>query len=124
MRIGLIGGGFMGEALVSAVLKQGVAKPGDVVVSDVAQARRDHLSSTYSVAATTDNAAAARGADLVVLAVKPQEFSGVGAGLRGKLDAAQGGSNLVDPVVVAHLDHVVAVSMALMPVPGQAGHAV
>ena len=89
MRVGLIGGGFMGEALVSALLKQGVAKAAGVTVSDVAQARRDHLASQYGVAVTTENAEAAKGAELVVLAVKPQEFPAVAADLRGRLDAKQ-----------------------------------
>jgi pyrroline-5-carboxylate reductase len=89
VRIGLIGGGFMGEALVSAALKHGVARPAEITVSDVARARRDLLASKYRVAVTDDNAAAAAGAQLVVLAVKPQEFAGVAAGLRGRLDGAQ-----------------------------------
>ena len=89
MRIGLIGGGFMGEAIISALLKGGVVTPSDVTVSDIAEARRTHLTSTYKVTTTTDNAEAAKGADVVLLAVKPQEFAGVAAGLKGKLTAQQ-----------------------------------
>lgn len=87
MRIGLIGGGYMGEAIVSAVLRQGVAKASDITVSDVAQPRLDELKSTYGVAVTSDNVQAAKGAGLLVLAVKPQEFANVAAGLRGQLAA-------------------------------------
>ena len=89
MRVGLVGGGFMGEALIAALLKEGVLQPGDVTVSDVAAARRDQLASTYKVAVTTDNAEAASGAALVVLAVKPQEFPGVAAGLKGRFQSDQ-----------------------------------
>jgi pyrroline-5-carboxylate reductase len=89
MRIGLIGGGFMGEAIVSALLREGLALPGDITVSDVAQARRDALASQYGVNVTSDNAQAANGADLIVLAVKPQELDGVAAGLKGGLAANQ-----------------------------------
>lgn len=89
MRVGLIGGGFMGEALVSALLKDGLAQPGEVTVSDVAEARREHLASQYGVSVTVDNAEAARGAEIVVLAVKPQEFDAVASGLRGKLGGGQ-----------------------------------
>lgn len=89
MRIGLIGGGFMGEAIVSALLKEGVAQPADVTVSDVAEARRQHMSSTYQITATTDNREAAGGADVVLLAVKPQEFATVAAGLKGQLKDEQ-----------------------------------
>ena len=103
MRIGLIGGGFMGEALVSAVLKGGVIKPGDVTVSDIAAARRDELSATHGVAVTADNGEAARGADLVVLAVKPQEFAGVAAGLKGRLQARQTALSIMAGVPIARI---------------------
>jgi pyrroline-5-carboxylate reductase len=89
MRLAFIGGGFMGEAILGAALKSALAQPGDVVVADVAQERRDTLASTYSIATTADNAQAARAADLLVLAVKPQEFSNVASGLRGHLNSAQ-----------------------------------
>ena len=83
MRIGFIGGGAMGEAMASSVLKAGEAQPGQVSVSDVSAERRAHLSSTYGMTVTADNAAAAQGAKLLVLAVKPQEFSNAASGLRG-----------------------------------------
>jgi pyrroline-5-carboxylate reductase len=83
MRVGFIGGGYMGEAMIAALLKQGIASPKDITVSDVAEARRETLRSQYGVNVTEDNAAAVKDKDLVVLAVKPQEFSNVASGLRG-----------------------------------------
>jgi pyrroline-5-carboxylate reductase len=89
MRIGVIGGGFMGEAIVGALLRDGMAQPSDVTVSDIAEPRRQHLQQQYGVAVTAENAEAAKGAELLVLGVKPQDFSNVAAGLRGRLDASQ-----------------------------------
>jgi pyrroline-5-carboxylate reductase len=89
MRIAFIGGGAMGEAMVSAILKHGEAQPGQLVVSDVSELRRELLSSTYGVSVTEENSAAVDGARLVVMAVKPQEFSNVASGLQGKLTAGQ-----------------------------------
>lgn len=89
MRMALIGGGFMGEALVSALLREGVAQAGELTVGDIAQARREHLASRYGVTVSADNAEAIRDAELVVLAVKPQEFSAVARDLQGRLDGAQ-----------------------------------
>jgi pyrroline-5-carboxylate reductase len=89
MRIAFIGGGYMGEALAGAALGGGVASAAEIWVSDVAEARRELLAAQYGVGVTDDNAKAAEGAGLVVLAVKPQEFSNVAAGLRGRLDADQ-----------------------------------
>lgn len=89
MRIGLIGGGFMGEACVSALLKGGVTQPDAVTVSDVADARRKHLASEYGVSVTSESADAAQNADIVVLAVKPQEFPSVASSLQGRLAGSQ-----------------------------------
>ena len=88
MRLAFIGGGFMGEAVLGAALRSGFVQPADVIVADVAQERRDTLAATYKVATTPDNSEAARGAGLLVLAVKPQEFPNVASGLRGHLDGA------------------------------------
>jgi pyrroline-5-carboxylate reductase len=87
MRVGFIGGGYMGEAMITAMLKQGVAAPQDIIVADVAEAPREGLRSQYGVQTTDDNAKAVEGRELVVLAVKPQEFSNVAVGLAGKLAA-------------------------------------
>ena len=73
MRIGFIGGGTMGEAMIKSLLAKGVAKPADISVSDVSQTRRDVLKERYDVKTTADNREAAKGADVIVLAVKPQE---------------------------------------------------
>lgn len=89
MRIGFIGGGYMGEALISALLKDGFVESGDVTVSDVVKARREQLASTYGVAVTERNAEAAEGADVLVLAVKPQEFPNIAGELKGRLADGQ-----------------------------------
>jgi len=74
MKLAFIGGGVMGEAMISAVLNNGLAKPQDVAACDILAPRRDHLSSTYDIKAVDRPAPALEGADIVVLAVKPQEF--------------------------------------------------
>jgi pyrroline-5-carboxylate reductase len=109
MRIGFIGGGAMGEAMASAVLRQGEARPAHITVSDVADARREFLRATYGVTVTSDNTEAVEGAMLLVLAVKPQEFSNVAVGLRGKLAAGQTVLSIMAGVPIARisreLDH-------------------
>ena len=44
MRIGIIGGGFMGEAFLRGILRAGVAEPSEVAVAEVVEARRAELS--------------------------------------------------------------------------------
>ena len=83
MRIGFIGGGAMGEAIMRCLLARKLAAPQDMVVSDVSPARREFLKSEHGVTTLTDNVAAARDADVVVLAVKPQNLPQVTGELRG-----------------------------------------
>ncbi|MBI4285447.1 MAG: pyrroline-5-carboxylate reductase [Chloroflexi bacterium] len=89
MRLAFIGGGNMGEALLAAVLGKGIAAPAAIVISDVAEARRQHLLDKYAVSVTPDNRAAIQDRDIVLLAIKPQNLSAVMSELRGKLRPAQ-----------------------------------
>jgi len=74
MKVAFMGGGVMGEAMISGVLSNGLARPQDVAACDVLAQRRDHLTSTYGIKAVDRPAPALKGAQIVVLAVKPQEF--------------------------------------------------
>jgi pyrroline-5-carboxylate reductase len=83
MKISFVGGGTMGEAMIKSLLAKGVVKPGDITVSDVSKARRDILEKRYGVKAVADNRGVVKGAEVVVLAVKPQELSKVLGELKG-----------------------------------------
>lgn len=85
MNITFIGGGVMGEAMLSALLKKGVAKPEAIVVSDINPARLNVLQQKYHIRCTPHNNDAIKGSDVVVLAVKPQSLNEVSSQLNGKL---------------------------------------
>jgi pyrroline-5-carboxylate reductase len=89
MKIAFIGGGVMGEAMVSAILDKGLAKPEAIWVSDVSQARRRHLEQKYGVAVTDSNRQAAEKGEVVVLAIKPQNLAEVMTELGGQLKSTQ-----------------------------------
>ena len=72
--IAFIGGGNMAEALIRGLLEAGIAKAGSICVSDVVAARLTHLRRRYHVRTTADNAEAAGRADILFLAVKPQNM--------------------------------------------------
>ena len=84
-RFAFIGGGVMGEAMIRCLLAKKLVVPEDITVSDVSAARREALSKEYGIATLNDNAQAATSADLVVLAVKPQNLAEVMDELRGLL---------------------------------------
>jgi pyrroline-5-carboxylate reductase len=89
MKVALIGGGNMGEAIVSALLGKRVSLPGHITVSDASEPRRRHLQQTHGVVVTDNNCAAADGADVVILAVKPQHLTGVMTDLTGHIKPGQ-----------------------------------
>lgn len=74
-RIAVIGGGKIGEALISGLLQGGHATK-DLVVVEQHRARAEELADEYSVRVTTV-ADAAEGADVVVVAVKPADVDAV-----------------------------------------------
>src|SRR2546430_14764183 len=70
-RIAIIGGGRIGEALLSGLLTSGWR---DIVVTSRREERVAELHGRHEVEATTSNPEAVKGAALVVIAVKPQDI--------------------------------------------------
>ncbi len=77
MRIAFIGGGTMGEAMVRCLLTKRIAVPQDIVVSEVSPLRRELLSKEYGVSTLANNIKVIKGAELIILAIKPQDLSQV-----------------------------------------------
>ena len=88
MKLGFIGGGLMGEAILAGAVEKQIAGGADVAVCEIVPARRDHLSQKYGVSAS-DTPDEALGAEIVLLAVKPQEFAKAAAPLAGRLNSHQ-----------------------------------
>jgi pyrroline-5-carboxylate reductase len=73
-RLAIIGAGKIGESLLAGLLSAGWT---DVVVTGRRQERVDELRERHGVEATISNAEAIVGADVVVIAVKPQDIDGL-----------------------------------------------
>lgn len=71
MRIAILGTGKIGESLLAGLRSSDWA---DIVVSARREQRVEELRERHGVEATTSNAEAIKGADVVVLAVKPQDI--------------------------------------------------
>lgn len=78
-RLGIIGAGNMGRAIVRGVLDAGVLSPQAVVVAEIDRDRREDLA--VLGCATTADPAAALAAEQVLLAVKPQSFGALAESL-------------------------------------------
>ena len=77
IRLAVLGAGKMGGILIEAFVKQGLVSPADIHAT-VAHAGVERKSlSNASVSSGTDNRAAARAADVIVLGVKPQTLGQV-----------------------------------------------
>ena len=96
-RIAIIGGGNMGEALLSGLLRAGRPVK-DLVVSEKTPARAEYLAQTYSVrlASLED---AVENAGFVILAVKPADVESVVAELAAA--AAKDEGDRVEQVLVS-----------------------
>jgi pyrroline-5-carboxylate reductase len=86
--IGFIGAGAMGTAMITGLLNQQIVVPSQIIAADP-HAEKEHLARDYGIQFTTDNLEAARGADVLILAVKPQIMPRVLSQLRGRVDSAE-----------------------------------
>jgi pyrroline-5-carboxylate reductase len=89
MKIAFIGGGMMGEAMISGLIRQSSAEPEMITVSDVDQGRLRVLAERHGIRGVAENRQAIRGKDIVVLSVKPQVIPEVIDGLRGEIQLGQ-----------------------------------
>lgn len=71
-KIGFIGCGNMGEALISGLVLSGAAKPENIICSDVRQDQLDIVREKYKIATTTSNLEVIQSSQIVIYATKPQ----------------------------------------------------
>lgn len=71
-KLAVIGGGVMAEAILQAILAKGLINPAAVMVGEPVAARRQELQDKLNVAAVAANNEAIAGAEVVLLAIKPQ----------------------------------------------------
>ncbi len=87
IKIAFIGSGAMAGAMIVGLLREKLASPENLFASDPREDRGEELREKYGVKPFTDNIAAVKDVDVVVLSVKPQRLSGVLAELKGKIPA-------------------------------------
>ncbi len=85
MKVAIIGGGTMGEAIASGLISKNVAQAQTIVVSDAVQDRLKYLKDTYKLKTVDRNAEAAKQGQVVILAVKPQILHAAMSDLMGVL---------------------------------------
>ncbi|HET9539455.1 MAG TPA: pyrroline-5-carboxylate reductase [Candidatus Limnocylindria bacterium] len=77
MRVAIVGAGVMAEAMIAGLLADKAVAASRLIASHPRRDRRDLLATRHGIAMVTRNAEAVPGADIVVLAVKPQMLRSV-----------------------------------------------
>lgn len=70
-RLGVIGAGRMGSALIRGFIKTNLLTPDKVIVSDLDRAACQRLKKAVGIKVTADNTLVAKSAEIVLLALKP-----------------------------------------------------
>ena len=76
-RIGFIGCGNMGQAMIGGIVKSGIIPPLNIIASRRNESLLNSIKSKYRIHITTDNTEAAAFSDILVLAVKPNMYEKV-----------------------------------------------
>ena len=76
--IATVGSGVMAEAMIAGLLRGKLVDPQQVVASHPRAERREHLEREYGIRTVTSNVEAVQGADVILLAIKPQMLTKVG----------------------------------------------
>ena len=89
MRVGIVGAGVMAEAIIAGLVADRAVDAGTLVASHPRRERRDILAERHGIRPVASNREALAGAEVIVLAVKPQMLGRVMRELRGELSADQ-----------------------------------
>ncbi len=103
-RIAILGTGRIGEALLTGLLSSGWRTREQLVVTARSEGRVTELRERHGVEATTDNAKAIEGAELVVVAVKPQDIDALLNDVGAKLQPSQTVLTVAAAITTAHIE--------------------
>ena len=86
-KVALLGGGKMGEALMSGLIRSGGRSVDEILVTCRREERARELAGKYGVTTSLDNGEAARWANVLVLMAKPQDMEVLLEQIRGDVTA-------------------------------------
>jgi pyrroline-5-carboxylate reductase len=107
-KIAILGGGRIGEALLSGLLSSGWREASEIVITNRGAERVAELRERYGVEATADNAAAIAGAGIVVVAVKPQDIDALLAQVGAHLTTEQTVVSVAAAIATAYIEERIA----------------
>lgn len=103
-KLAILGAGKMGETLISGMLEAGLFSRDKITATAKHQERLETVKEKYKIGVTTDNCKAVKGADIIVLAVKPQAVGGLLEEIRSGLTRQQIIISVVASVTTAFIE--------------------
>lgn len=88
-KVAVIGGGKMGSIIAKGLIDRKIVVAGNITVTDIDTARLKFLRSSLKVRAMTDNQKAVTEADVVILAVKPQNMAATLQEIKPSIDKSK-----------------------------------
>ncbi len=88
-KIGMIGSGNMGNALISGLISSNAAKPENIICSDISEQQLEVIKNQYGIHTTTDNLEVVKTSDIIIYAIKPQIMVSVLKETAGSLDLSK-----------------------------------
>ena len=122
--IATVGSGVMAEGIIAGLLRGKLVSASQLIASHPRADRREALAAAHGIGTVASNAEAVRGADIVLLAIKPQMLAKVGKEIRSELREGQLVISILagatTKALIGHLDHR-AVVRAMPNTPAQLG---
>ncbi|MHB1958924.1 MAG: pyrroline-5-carboxylate reductase [Acidobacteriaceae bacterium] len=113
-KVAMLGAGKMGGILLQAFLKNGLFRPENIRATVQHEERAKMLAGQWGVSVSTDNLAAARNSDLILLGVKPQTVPEVLAQIRPALTAKKTIISFAASVKTSAIEKAAGVDLAVI----------
>lgn len=88
-KVGFIGCGNMGSAMIGGILKNGLASKNEIIASCKSEGTKERITKELGITVTLDSVEVAEKSDVIFLAIKPYQFDAVLPQINGKLEADQ-----------------------------------
>ncbi len=109
-KIAIIGGGNLGSAIAEGLLSGGFSDPSEIIITRRNPATLDLLKAK-GVTVSSDNAAAVKQSEIVILAVKPFQVSEVLTGLKASLSEDKVLISVVTGVLISEMEQILGLSL-------------
>ena len=112
--VAILGLGKIGSILLQAMLREGLLSPKRVRATVSHADKAEKLAQEFGVQVGTDNAAAIRGADIILVALKPQQIGAVLTSLREEIKSNQLLISVAASVPTAYMEERLAAKVPIV----------